>query len=116
MLRTTLRSLFARKLRLILSALAIVLGVGFVAGTLVLTDTLNRTFDNLFSNIDKNTSVQVRARSNLAGSGADQFNFAAVHIEFFDSTCPRRAWPANSWRGARRLHGEGRGAPIPVSR
>jgi putative ABC transport system permease protein len=77
MLRTTLRSLFARKLRLVLSGLAIVLGVGFVAGTLVLTDTLNRTFDNLFSNIDKNTSVKVRAQSNLANSGADQSNGSA---------------------------------------
>lgn len=74
MLRTTLRSLFARKLRLVLSALAIVLGVGFVTGTLVLTDTLNRTFNNLFSDIDKNTSVKIRAMSNLAATGADQSN------------------------------------------
>src|SRR3954471_11834855 len=77
MLRTTLRSLFARKLRLVLSALAIVLGVGFVTGTLVLTDTLNRTFNNLFADIDKNTSVKVRAQSNLADSGADQSNGAS---------------------------------------
>src|SRR3954452_7093783 len=74
MLRITLRSLFARKLRLLLSALAIVLGVGFVAGTLILTDTMNRTFDNLFADIDKNTSVKVRAQSNLDSSGADQSN------------------------------------------
>ncbi len=74
MLRITLKSLFARKLRLVLSALAIVLGVGFVAGTLVLTDTMNRTFDNLFADIDKNTSVKVRAQSNLDTSGADQSN------------------------------------------
>ncbi|MDQ1633040.1 MAG: putative transport system permease protein [Frankiaceae bacterium] len=77
MLRTTLRSLFARKLRLVLSALAIVLGVGFVTGTLVLTDTLNRTFNNLFSDIDKNTSVKIRAKSNLADTGADQSSGAS---------------------------------------
>jgi putative ABC transport system permease protein len=77
MLKTTLRSLFARKLRLVLSALAIVLGVGFVTGTLVLTATLNKTFNNLFSDIDKNTSVKVRAQSNLTDSGADQSNGAS---------------------------------------
>src|SRR3954454_2886130 len=74
MLRTTLRSLFARKVRLVLSAMAIVLGVGFVAGKLGLTDTLNRTFNDLFASIDKNTSVKIRAKSNLDNSGADQSN------------------------------------------
>ncbi len=77
MLRATLRSLFARKFRLVLSALAIVLGVGFVAGTFVLTDTLNRTFDDLFSNIDRNTSVQVRSASQLKDGGSDQSNGAS---------------------------------------
>ncbi|WP_131746837.1 FtsX-like permease family protein [Frankia sp. Cppng1_Ct_nod] len=61
MLHTTLRNLFARKIRLLLSALAVVVGVSFVTGTLVLTDTLNRTFDTLFANITKNVSVSVRA-------------------------------------------------------
>lgn len=72
MFKTTLRNLFARKLRLLLSALAIVLGVGFVTGTLVLTDTLNSTFNNLFSDIDKNTSVKVRAKANVDSSADDQ--------------------------------------------
>ena len=38
----------ARKVRLALTALSIVLGVGFVAGTFVLTDTMNKAFDDLF--------------------------------------------------------------------
>ncbi|WP_322779493.1 ABC transporter permease [Frankia sp. Cas4] len=61
MLRTTLKSLLARKLRLLLSALAVVAGVSFVTGTLVLTDTLNQTFDTLFANATRNISVSVRA-------------------------------------------------------
>ncbi|KPM55876.1 hypothetical protein ACG83_11595 [Frankia sp. R43] len=61
MLRATLRSLLARKVRLMLSVLAVVVGVSFVTGTLVLTDTLNRTFDTLFTDINKNVSVSVRA-------------------------------------------------------
>ena len=49
MLRATLKSLLARKLRLALTAISIVLGVGFVAGTFVLTDTMNKAFDQLFT-------------------------------------------------------------------
>jgi putative ABC transport system permease protein len=48
-LRTAWRSLRHHKLRLVLSAVAIVLGVGFVVGTLIFTDTLNRTFTDLFT-------------------------------------------------------------------
>lgn len=49
MLRSAWRSLLHHKLRLVLSGVAIVLGVGFVVGTLIFTDTLNSTFTNLFS-------------------------------------------------------------------
>lgn len=45
MLRVTFRSLLSRKLRLLLSGMAIVLGVAFVAGSFVLTDTIGRSFD-----------------------------------------------------------------------
>ncbi len=48
MLRATLKSLLSRKLRLILSGLAVVLGVMFVSGAFVLTDTLGRSFNQLF--------------------------------------------------------------------
>jgi putative ABC transport system permease protein len=60
MLRATIKSLLARKLRLLLSALAIVLGVSFVAGAFVLTDSLGRTFDDLFATVSKNIAVDVR--------------------------------------------------------
>ena len=43
MLRATLKSMLSRKRRLILSTLAVVLGVMFVSGAFVLTDTLNRS-------------------------------------------------------------------------
>ncbi|MBB2944023.1 putative ABC transport system permease protein [Actinoplanes lutulentus] len=62
MLRATLKSLLARKLRLVLSGLAVVLGVMFVSGTFVLTDTLNRTFDSLFSDVYSATDVSVSAK------------------------------------------------------
>ena len=56
MLRAALRSLLARKVRLLLTGLSVVLGVGFMAGTYVLTDTMTRAFNDLvdtgFSSID----------------------------------------------------------------
>lgn len=49
MFRAALKSLLGRKVRLIMSTFAVVLGVAFVAGTLVFTDTLNRSFTALFA-------------------------------------------------------------------
>ncbi len=46
MFRTTLKNLAARKLRLLTTSLAVLLGVAFMAGTLVLTDTIGKTFDS----------------------------------------------------------------------
>ncbi len=63
MLRATLKSLLARKLRLALTALSIVLGVGFVAGAFVLTDTMGKAFDDLFAQASAGTDVIVRATS-----------------------------------------------------
>ncbi|MGI5242948.1 ABC transporter permease [Dactylosporangium sp. CA-139066] len=69
MLRATLKSLLARKLRLTLSTLAVVLSVMFVSGSLVLTDTLGRTFDNLFANIYTYTDVQISAKNQIEQQG-----------------------------------------------
>jgi putative ABC transport system permease protein len=60
MLRVTLKYLGARKLRLALTALAVTLGVAFMSGTLVLTDTIERTFDDLFADIYRGTDAVVR--------------------------------------------------------
>ncbi len=59
MLRATLKSLLSRKLRLVLSGLAVVLGVMFVSGAFVLTDTLGRSFTSLFQTAYADTDVQV---------------------------------------------------------
>ncbi|MGH2677371.1 MAG: ABC transporter permease, partial [Actinomycetota bacterium] len=63
MWRATLKSLLARKLRLALTALAVVLGVGFVVGTLVLTDTLSKAFDEAFAGTTEGTDLVVRGVS-----------------------------------------------------
>lgn len=59
MLRATLKSLLSRKLRLILSGMAVVLGAMFVSGAFVLTDTIGRSFDALFTNAYSNVDVQI---------------------------------------------------------
>jgi putative ABC transport system permease protein len=73
MFKATLKSLLARKLRLLLSGLAVVLGVMAVAGALVLTDTLGRSFDALFQTVNQNLDVQVSGTRNVQGGerGAD---------------------------------------------
>ena len=57
-LRVTLKSLVARKVRLAMSALAIVLGVAFVAGSFVFTDTLDSTFEEIFSDLHGDVIVR----------------------------------------------------------
>jgi putative ABC transport system permease protein len=67
--KVSLRSLLSHKLRLVLTALAIILGVTFVAGTLVLTDTIRNTFEGVLSNVDKGVAVQVKGAPPATGSG-----------------------------------------------
>ncbi len=59
MVRTTLAGLLAHKLRLVATALAIVLGVGFVAGTLVFGDTAKAALFDQFARAAKNVDVAV---------------------------------------------------------
>src|SRR5665809_118059 len=74
MWKTTVKGLMAHKLRLVLTALAVVLGVGFIGGTYVLTDTINKSFDELFSDTTQGIDVFVRSETafesqNASGSG-----------------------------------------------
>ena len=65
--KATLKGLLAHKFRLAATALAIVLGVSFVAGTYVLTDTINATFTNLFDEVTQGIDVAVRSRDVFTG-------------------------------------------------
>ncbi|GAA2528354.1 MULTISPECIES: ABC transporter permease [Streptomyces] len=60
MLKATLRSFLAHKGRLLLSALAVVLSVAFVAGSLIFSDTVSRTFDRLFASSSADVTVSPR--------------------------------------------------------
>src|SRR4029453_13355556 len=60
-LKVALRGLMAHKSRMLTTFLAVALGVAFVGGVLVLTDTMNQAFDDLFSNVYRNTDAVVRS-------------------------------------------------------
>lgn len=61
MFRASLKSVLARRRRLALTLAAVVLGVTFVTGTLVLTDTSNRMFDEQFAERPGGADLTVRA-------------------------------------------------------
>ena len=67
MVRMALRGLFARKLRTALTGFAVVIGVAFVAGTFIFTDTINASFDQLFKQVSKGVDVDVTAKQPVEG-------------------------------------------------
>ncbi len=62
-LKTSLRNFFAHKGRMALSAVAVLLSVAFVCGTLVFTDTMNTTFDKLFQATSSDVTVSAEGSS-----------------------------------------------------
>lgn len=62
-LKTSLRNFLAHKGRMALSAIAVLLSVAFVCGTLVFTDTTNATFDKLFASTASDVTVSPKGAS-----------------------------------------------------
>ena len=68
MLTATLRAMIAHKLRLVLTTASIALGVAFLAGTLVLTDTMGLAFEQLFGKVSAGTDAVVRTHAPYTAS------------------------------------------------
>ena len=66
MRKVAFRGLFARKTRLFLTALAVALGVTLIAGTYVFTDTINNSFDRIFTETNKGTDVSISPKDDRA--------------------------------------------------
>ena len=66
MWRVALKSTLARKWRLVSTGMAVMLGIAFLAGTLVFTDTIRRTFDDLFADIYAETDTYVRSSTSIS--------------------------------------------------
>jgi putative ABC transport system permease protein len=88
MWRATIKGLLAKKVRLIFTALSIVLGIGFVAGTYVLTDTMNAAFEQLFATTSQASDVTVRSaeaftpeQSGPGGGGSERTPLPASLLE-----------------------------------
>src|SRR4051794_9344403 len=91
MFRATIKSLAARKLRLLTTSVAVLLGVAFMAGTLVLTDTIGKTFDNFFANGNAGASAYVRGETAFTTEMGD----SATHST---RRSYRTSAPATAWR------------------
>src|SRR5262249_35125547 len=68
-LRVALRGMLGRKLRTVLTALAIVLGVAMVTGTFILTDSINQAFNGIFTNVYSGTDATITGKSAFDLSG-----------------------------------------------
>ncbi|WP_328299061.1 ABC transporter permease [Streptomyces sp. NBC_00435] len=80
-MKTARRNFFAHKGRMALSAVAVMLSVAFVCGTLVFTDTMNTTFDKLFAVTNSNVTVtpkKVETSGETADTGKPQTLAASV--------------------------------------
>ena len=77
--RFAFRGLLSRKLRTSLTAIAIVLGVAMIAGTFVLTDSIDQAFDRIFTDIRKGSNAVISGKS--AFDVGDQTGVAAPELD-----------------------------------
>ena len=71
MLKVALRGLMAHKGRMLTTFAAVALGVAFMGGVLVLTDTMNRSFDDLFADVFRDTDAVVRSNQTFSSDFGD---------------------------------------------
>src|SRR5439155_13197720 len=72
MIRFAIRGLGGRRLRSVLTAFAIVLGVATVSGTFVLTDSISSAFDKIFTSIYRGTDASITGRSAISHDQSHQ--------------------------------------------
>lgn len=66
----TLRRLATNRIRSAMTAVAVVLGIAFVSGTMVLTDTMRLGFDDLLADVNASTDLVVRGTSPFSSADA----------------------------------------------
>ena len=94
MIKFAVRGLLARKLRTVLTALGVVLGVALVSGTYVLTDSISTAFNSIFKETYKNTDAAVTGQAGVHGQrhstgGADVRRVPAQPDHGACPTCSR---------------------------
>ena len=68
MIGVALKGLAGRKIRALLTAFAIVIGVSMVSGTFILTDTMQKSFNGLFAASYEKTDAVIRGKEIVKGS------------------------------------------------
>jgi putative ABC transport system permease protein len=79
--KVALRGLAQRKLRAFVTVLAVLLGVAFIAGSYVLTDTINRSFDDIFDVAYAGTDVAVSSSTTGSLDSADLPPFPESYLD-----------------------------------
>jgi putative ABC transport system permease protein len=79
--KVSLRGLAQRKLRAFVTALAVLLGVAFIAGSYVLTDTINRSFDDIFDVAFAGTDVAISSSTTGQTDNAESPAFPARYLD-----------------------------------
>src|SRR5689334_14603226 len=80
----SVRNVWAYKRRLIGTIVAVVIGVAFLSGTLLLSDTMATNFDQLFARANGSTDVVVRSTTEV-GSDARQNRRAGIDATLVDT-------------------------------
>jgi putative ABC transport system permease protein len=78
MFRLSLKMTLARKGRLLLTSLAIILGTSFLSGTTIFSDTINSTFDRLFTDVFRDVDAYVRSTDSVDTGFGEQRAPSAV--------------------------------------
>jgi putative ABC transport system permease protein len=81
MRKVAVRGLAQRKLRAAVTVLAILLGVAFIAGSYVLTDTINRSFDDLFDEAFQGTDVAISSSTTGQADSGDLPPFSERYLD-----------------------------------
>ena len=71
MVKVAIRGLLAHKWRMFTTFLAVALGVAFIGGVLVLSDTMNKSFDDLFADVYRDTDALVRSSETIGTDFGD---------------------------------------------
>ena len=81
MIKVALKGLAGRKVRALLTALAVVIGVSMVSGTFVLTDTMQKAFDGIFEESYEGTDAVVNGKQLVEFSTGGRATVPAVAAE-----------------------------------
>src|SRR3954447_13325641 len=71
MWRLTWRGLLSHWLRFVMTALAIILGISFLTGSFVITDTIRAAFDDLFAQTTRGTDSVIRYKAQFSTDFGD---------------------------------------------